>query len=179
MSAFILQISFEILSRMKIVNRLIVLFISVIIFSSCVTSAYITDQESFKRQQEMRKYRTGVNFAEIGIIVASAVGEAFSGVNVYPEISPQSFRKMVLVNGSKDTLFINMVTDWHWKDSAFCDIRDIVMPPLQSAKVVVPMGATYNIFFRNDYNAPDDEKIEVNTAERRRVKLSPHQVNPK
>jgi len=119
----------------------------------------------------MRKYRTGINFAEVGIMVASAVGEAFTGVNIYPEPSPQSFRKMVLVNESKDTLFINMVTDWLWKDSAYCDIREIIMPPLQSAKVIVPMGAAYNIFFRNDYNAPDDEKIEVNTAVKRRVKL--------
>ncbi len=121
----------------------------------------------------MRKYRTGVNFAEVGLMFASAVGEAFSGINIYPEPSQQSFRKMVLINKSTDTLFINMVTDWHWKDSTYCDIREIVLPSLQSAKVLVPMGAAYNIFFRNDFNAPDDEKVEINTAETARVKLKP------
>ena len=35
------------------------------------------------------------------------------------------------------------------------------------------MGASYNIFFRTDYNAPDDEKVEINTAEINKVKLIP------
>jgi len=158
---------------MKITSRSISLVISLTILSSCVTSAYITDQESIARQKEMRKYRTGINFAEIGVLFASAVGEAFTGVNIYPEPSPQSFRKLKLVNGSKDTLYVNMVTDWLWKDSAYCDIREIVMPPLETAKVIVPLGAAYNIFFRTEYNAPDDEKIEVNTSEVDRVRLKP------
>ncbi|HZK96120.1 MAG TPA: hypothetical protein VFC67_18115 [Prolixibacteraceae bacterium] len=158
---------------MKPSSKSIVFFISLIIFSSCVTSAYITDQESTERQKEMRKYRTGVNFAEVGVLFASAVGEAFTGVNIYPEPSTQSFRKMRLINESKDTLYINMVTDWLWKDSAYCDIREIVMPPLESAKVIVPLGAAYNIYFRTDYNTPDDEKVEINTAETGRIKLNP------
>ena len=158
---------------MKITSRSISLVISLTILSSCVTSAYITDQESIARQKEMRKYRTGINIAEIGVLFASAVGEAFTGVNIYPEPSPQSFRKMKLVNESKDTLYVNMVTDWLWKDSAYCDIREIVMPPLETAKVIVPLGAAYNIFFRTEYNAPDDEKIEVNTSQVGRVRLKP------
>ena len=121
----------------------------------------------------MRRYRTGLNFSEVGILFASAVGEAFTGVSVYPEPSQQSFRKMVLINAAKDTLFVNMVTDRLWKDSIYCDIRDIVLPPLLSAKVIVPMGASYNIFFRTDFNAPDDEKIEINTSDVVRVKLKP------
>ena len=121
----------------------------------------------------MRKYRTGVNFADVGLLVASSVGAALTGVAIYSEPQSQAFKKMMLVNESKDTLFVNMVTDWLWKDSAYCDIREIVMPPLQLAKVIVPMGAAYNIFFRNEYNAPDDEKVEVNTAEISKVKLKP------
>jgi len=158
---------------MKITGLSVATYVLLIILSSCATSAYITDQGSFERQKEMRKRRTGINFAEAGALFASAVGEAFTGVNVYPEPSQQSFRKMILVNDSKDTLFINMVTDWFWKDSVYCDIRDIVMPPRQSAKVIVPMGVAYNVFYRKDFNAPDDEKVEINTAEVRRLKLSP------
>ena len=157
---------------MRITTRRISFFIALIVFSSCVTSAYITDEQSSERQKEMRRYRTGLNFSEAGIIFASAVGEAFTGINVYSEPS-HSFRKMVLVNQVKDTLFINMVTDRLWKDSDYCDIRNIVLPPLLSAKVIVPMGAAYNIFFRTDFNAPDDEKIEINTSQVVRVKLKP------
>jgi hypothetical protein len=157
---------------MKITTRRISFFIVFIVFSSCTTSAYITDEQSIERQKEMRRYRTGLNFSEAGILFASAIGEAFTGVSVYSEPS-HSFRKMVLVNAAKDTLFVNMVTDWIWKDSIYCDIRDIVLPPLLSAKVVVPIGAAYNIFFRTDFNAPDDEKIEINTSQVARVKLKP------
>lgn len=158
---------------MKIISSSIAISISLAIFLSCKTSGYITDQESIQRQKEMRKYRTGVNFADIGLLVASSVGAVLTGVNVYPEPQSQSFKKMKLVNESKDTLFVNMVTDWLWKDSVYCDIKDIVMPPLQSAKIIVPMGAAYNIFFRNDYYAPDDEKVEVNTSEISSVRLHP------
>jgi hypothetical protein len=158
---------------MKITGLSVATYVLLIIFSSCATSAYITDQESVERQKEMRKHRTGINFAEAGILFASAVGEAITGgVNIYAEPTQQSFRKMILVNDSKDTLFINMVTDWLWKDSVYCDIREIVMPPRQSAKIIVPMGVAYNVFYRNDFNAPDDEKVEINTAEVRRLKLS-------
>jgi len=158
---------------MKNTRTFIILSLLMFIFSSCATSVYITDQKSIQNQKEMRRNRTGRNFLEAGILFAAAVGEALTDVNVYPVPAPQSFRKLVLVNKSKDTLFVNMVTDHLWKDSTYCDIRDIVLPPLVSAKVVVPMDANYNVFFRNDFNAPDDEKVEINTANIGRVKLKP------
>jgi len=124
----------------------------------------------------MRNYRTGVNIADIGMIVAASVGALYTGMNVYANPQTQSFRKMRLLNDSQDTLFVNMVTDFHWRDSTFCDIRDIVLPPLQKAQVIVPLGAIYNIFFRNQFNAPDDEKVEINTAVISKVRLKPEKV---
>ncbi len=163
---------------MKILTLLISICISFSIFLSCSVSGYITDPQSIERQKKMHGYRTGVNIGEGSLLVASSVVAVFTGVNIYPDPQSQSFRKMTLINGSKDTLFVNMITDWHWRDSAFCDIREIVMPPLKSAKVIVPMGVAYNVFFRNDYYAPDDEKVEINTAEIRRLKLKPEKEKP-
>jgi len=158
---------------MKILNSLVAIFISLALLLSCKTSGYITDHESIQRQKEMRKYRTGVNFADIGLMVASSMGTVLTGVSVYTEPRAKSFRNLKLISESKDTLFVNMVTDLLWKDSVYCDIRDIMLPPLQSAKVIVPLGAAYNIFFRTDYYAPDDEKVEIDTGKTRRVKLKP------
>jgi hypothetical protein len=84
---------------------------------------------------------------------------------------------MKLVNESRDTLFVNMLTDWQWKDSTYFDIREIVMPPQKSLKVIVPIGISYNVFFRNEYKAPDDEKLEINTLKTRRVKLNGHKLS--
>jgi hypothetical protein len=155
-------------------NRLFYGYIILSLIFSCRTSGYITDEESIQRQKEMRRYRTGVNLADVTLLITSSVSTAFTGINIYPEPQSKSFRKIKLISESKDTLFINMVTDWIWRDSAYCDIRGIVMPPLKSAKVIVPLGAAYNIFFRNDFNAPDDEKLEVNTGDIRKVKLKGH-----
>jgi len=164
---------------MKVISRSVAIYISLLIHLSCSTSGYITDPQSTQRQKEMRKYRTGVNFADIGLVFASSVGAAFTGINIYPEPQSKSFKKLKLVNESQDSMFVNMVTDRIWKDSVYCDITNIVMPPGQSLKVIVPLGAAYNIFFRNDYNAPDDEKVEINTADISTVKLRPEIEKPK
>jgi len=158
---------------MKISSSLFAIYILISLLLSCKTSAYITDQESIERQKEMRKYRTGVNFADVGLIVASSVGAAITGIAIYPNTQTHAFKKMKLDNEAADTLFVNMVTDWRWKDSVYCDIREIVIPPLRSAKVIVPMGVAYNVFFRTDFNARDDEKVEINTAEMIKVRLKP------
>ena len=126
----------------------------------------------------MRNYRTGVNIADIGLIVAASVGALYTGMNVYANPQSQAFKKMRLINDSRDTLFVNMLTDFHWRDSSFCDIREIVLPPLQKAHVIVPEGAVYNLFFRNDYNAPDYEKVEINTSLIRKVRLKPEKIKP-
>ena len=158
---------------MKIINRLIVSIVSLSITYSCTTSAYITDPVSAHRQREMMSNRTGNNILDGGLLVVSTVVAVFTGVVIYPKPQEQSFRKMVILSQSKDTLFINMVTNFQWKESGYADIRDIVMPPFKRAKIIVPMGADYNVYFRNNYFAPDDEKIEVNTSNKRRLKLKP------
>jgi hypothetical protein len=157
---------------MKTVKNIIVFIISLSILFSCAASAYITDEDSIKRQKEMRKHRTGINFVE-GFYYISVWAAALAGTSIDQGINKRSFRKMVLINNSKDTLFVNMVTDYLWSDSTYCDIREIVLPQMQKAKVIVPMEAVYNIYFRNDYFAPDDEKKEVRTSNTGRVRLKP------
>jgi hypothetical protein len=163
---------------MRLLTLLVSICISFSILLSCSVSGYITDPQSIERQKKMHSYRTGVNIGEGSLLVASSVVAIFTGVNIYPDAQSQSFKLMRLINESKDTLFVNMVTDWQWRDSTFCDIREIVMPPLKSAKVIVPMGVNYNVFFRNDYNAPDDEKVEINTSQTRRLKLKTEKIKP-
>ena len=164
---------FENASLRKMIIRLIPLSIEISILLSCSISGYITDPASIQRQKKMHQYRTGVNIGESFLVVGAAVGAAFTGVDLYSQPQGQAYRKLKLQNDSKDTLFVNMVTDYRWKDSAYFDIRDIVMPPVKSMKLIVPMGVSYNIYFRNEYGAPDDEKVEINTSEVRKVRLKP------
>lgn len=158
---------------MKELHNLVIIAVTLMVLLSCKTSAYITDGACAQRQKQMMKDRTGVNFLDGGLLVVSAFIELLTGVKTYPENQGRSYRKVVLLNQSKDTLFINMVTDFFWKDSIYADIREIVMPPLKSTKIIVPMGINYNVYFRNDFYAPDDEMLEINTAQKRRIKLKP------
>ena len=157
-----------------------VLFISVVIgiLLSCTTSAYIMDSASAKRQRQMMSARTGRGFLEGGLAVFSTVLAASTGVVAYQPPAEQAYRKMVIQNMANDTLFINMVTDYRWKDTAYADIRDIIMPPHEKARIIVPMGINYNVYFRKEYNDTTDEKIEVNTAGMRKIKLKPTGVLP-
>ncbi len=163
---------------MKTITQLLLIFTSLFILWACGVSGYITDPQSIKRQKEMHNHRTGVNIGDSFLAVGTTLAAAFTGIgfNTHPEI--RSYRNLKLLNDSKDTLFVNMVTDWQWKDSTYFDIREIVMPPKKSMKLIVPMGISYNIFFRNDYNAPDDEKLEINTATAGQVKLKPIKERP-
>lgn len=158
---------------MRLFGRLIPAGISLALLLSCSVSGFITDPDSIQRQKKMHQYRTGMNIGEGFLVVGSAVGAAFTGVDFYSQPTGQSFRKLKLLNESRDTLFVNMVTDYQWKDSAYFDIRDIVMPPNKSMKLIVPMGVAYNIYFRNEYGAPDDEKVEMNTSETGKIRLKP------
>ena len=158
---------------MKISNRIVVTVISLSIIYSCSTSAYITDQASVHRQREMMNHRTGTNILEGSIVVVSTIFAVFTGVVIYPRPQEQAFRKMVLLSQAKDTLFVNMVTDYRWRDSVYADIREIVMPPFKRAKIIVPMGVNYNVYFRTNYYAPDDEKAEINTSQKRKIRLKP------
>ena len=158
---------------MKLLKKIFPVYILSAIFVSCSVSGYITDPESIRRQEKMHNHRTGVNIGDGFLAVGTVFASAFTGIdfNSHPEI--RSYRKMKLLNDSRDTLFVNMVTDWQWKDSTYFDIREIVLPPDKSMKLIVPMGISYNIYFRNDYNAPNDEKLEINTSETGKVRLKP------
>jgi len=138
---------------------------------ACRVSSYLTDQKSIELQKSLRKHRTGVNIGEGLLVAGSAAVSLFTGF-VFFTPEQQAYRKLKLSNQSSDTLFVNMVTDWQWKDSTYFDLKEIVMPPKKSMKVVVPNNVAYNIYFRTNYDTPDDEKVEINTGETRNVKLN-------
>ena len=145
--------------------------LALILLSNCSTSSYITDNESRERQEMIRKYRTGINLTDVALQIGTVFTSAEFGVDIAPIPESRSFTKMKLINESSDTMIVNMVTDRLWRDSTYCDIREIVIPPSKSAKFVTPLGADYNVYFRKDFDAPEDEKIEINTAKDRVIRL--------
>lgn len=139
----------------------------IISVSSCTNTRYLTDETSIERQKDMKLNRTGGNVGDVFLNLASFVLSATlnTGYEVYS--SERAFKRISVVNESADTLFVNMVTDIVWKESGYCDILGIVLPPGAKQKLLAPYPAAYNVYFRTHYS--DEENLEIRTDGKRRI----------
>lgn len=156
--------------KMKMRYLISVGILALILVSSCTSTRYLSDETSIERQKDMKRNRTGGNVGDIFLNLASFVLSATlnTGYEVYS--SERAFKRISVVNESADTLLVNMVTDIVWKESGYCDIMGIVLPPGAKQKLLAPYPAAYNVYFRTPYS--DEEKIEIRTdGKRRTIKL--------
>lgn len=147
-----------------------VLFVLLII-QSCTTGRYFYDQESQSRQTELKKHRSGNIFADIGLTMASLF--VLAAVDIDPGLYPQGreFKKLKLINPSEDTIYVNMLTDVYWDEENFCDFFDIRIPPGGKCRVLVPVDANYNLYFSHTPESEDDELLNINTGDFKRISL--------
>jgi hypothetical protein len=152
---------------MKLRYLLSIGILTTISISSCTSTRYLTDDTSIERQKDMKRNRTGGNVGDVFLNLASFVLSATlnTGYEVYS--SEREFKRISLVNESADTLFVNMVTDIVWKETGYCDIMGIVLPPGAKQKLLAPYPAAYNIYFRTPYS--DEENLEIRTDGKHRV----------
>ncbi len=144
----------------------ILVLAAVVCCSGCTSTRYLTDQTSIARQHDMRNNRTGVN---VGDVLLSCVNLFISGaLNTEYEISQseRAFKRITIVNESTDSLYVNMVTDIVWKETGYCDIMGIALPPGTRQKLLVPYPAAYNVYFRT--STSEEEKMEIRTDGRKR-----------
>lgn len=139
---------------------------AIICFGGCTNTRYLTDSKSIDRQHDMRANRSGVNVGDVFINIANLFisGALNTGFEVLK--SERAFRRITIVNGSPDSLFVNMVTDILWKENGYCDIMGIALPPGAHQKLLVPYPAAYNIFFHTPYS--EEEKLEIRTDSKHR-----------
>ena len=140
---------------------------------SCNTQKYFHDPVSQKRQKELKSHRSGNIFSDIGLTIASIFVLATVDVdmNLYPE--GQEFKKLKIINPTNDTLYVNMLTDVFWDEENYCDFMDIRIPAKSKCKVLVPVDANYNLYFSNTVQSDDDELLEINTNDLKKVSLYP------
>lgn len=155
----------------------IILVLAVITcIGGCTGTRYLTDSVSIERQHDMRMHRSGVN---IGDVLVSFINLFISGaLNSEYEItqSERAFKRFSVINESGDSLYVNMVTDVVWKESGYCDIMGIVLPPNASQKLLAPYPAAYNIYFKTPFS--EEEKLEFRTDNKhRRIKLRAGMTN--
>ncbi|HAH25603.1 MAG TPA: hypothetical protein DCL77_17905 [Prolixibacteraceae bacterium] len=154
-------------------NKAIILVLTVILLcGSCTNTRYLTDPVSIKRQQDMKANRTGVNVGDVGINFASMILAAALDIQYEAYSRERTFKRISIVNQSTDSLTVNMVTDIVWKETGYCDIMGIVLPPGAKQKLLVPYPAAYNVYFKSPYS--EEEKLEIRTDNNlRQINLKP------
>jgi hypothetical protein len=141
-----------------------------LLFGGCINTRYLTDAKSIERQHDMRANRTGGNIGDVGINFASFLLAAFFNIPYEVSSGERTFKRISIVNQSVDSLYVNMVTDIVWKETGYCDIMGIVLPPGARQKLLVPYPAAYNVYFQSPYS--EEEKLEVRTDSKlRRINL--------
>ena len=140
---------------------------------SCTSPKYIHDSSSHKRQKELRSNRSGNVAGDILLTLGSIIFSAATDTDVayFPE--GQDFKNFKLINNTKDTMFVNMLTDATWDNEGYCDFMDIRIPPEEKCKILVPMGVNYNVYFGVSENPEKDEFVEINTFNVRKLSLKP------
>ncbi len=144
-----------------------------ILFISCSSQKYFFDPESRERQKDLKKNRSGNVFGDIGLMMASAFVSATLEVETDFVPQGQEFKKIKLINPTKDTIYVNMLTDVYWDQDNFCDFMDIRIPPFEKCSMLVPVNADYNVYFSNTPEEEDDEVLEINTDDFRKLSLYP------
>jgi len=151
------------MNRLKTITLVLA---AIICFGGCTSTRYLTDSKSIDRQHDMRANRSGVNIGDVFINIANLfISEA---LNTGFEVSQRerAFKRITIINESPDSLFVNMVTDVLWKESGYCDIMGIVLPPERKQKLLVPYPAAYNVYFRTPFT--EEEKLEIRTDSKHR-----------
>ena len=144
-----------------------------ILLFSCSSPQFIHDSKSLERQRELQNTRSTNVISEILVGTASVVTAAtFNGsVEWYP--SEQQFKNLNLENPTSDTIYVNMLTDIFWDKNDYCDFMDIRIPPKESCKILVPVRASYNLYFSNTPEKEDDEMVEIFTSKIKNIYLRP------
>lgn len=145
----------------------------ILLFCSCSAPKYIHDSSSFNRQKEIKNTRSAKVLGDILIGSGTIVASAFLGEEIEWQPTQQNFKKLCLTNPTSDTIYINMLTDIYWDKDDYCDFMNIRIPPKQSCRMLVPVNASYNIYFSNTPQTDDDELLEINTSEKKRISLQP------
>ncbi len=135
---------------------------------------YIHDVNSQKRQSELKSDRAMNLFRDVSMVVGSvffyAVTDGQLNISYNDDIR---IKKIWLENGSKDTLYLNMMCDMKWDEDEYCDFMDVRIPPGKKVKMLVPRHTRYNVHFRTTAEATDNEMmVELNTDRKKHLLLN-------
>ncbi len=148
--------------------------ICALFLSSCISYRYIRDEESLRLQKKIQGRRTANIAGGSLLTLGSAVLAYFTGVFVGYAPGANALKTLRLVNTSTDTLQVNLLSDTFWKDSTYCDFRDIRIPPGQKCRLLVPSNGLYNLYFSHTPNSEeDDEMIQVSPIAGAKISLTP------
>lgn len=157
---------------MKITALVLAFWLAVL--PACSTTRYIADPQSLELQKDIRKRRALRVFGDTFLTAGSFVLAALTGIYIGYSPGGQGLKRIALDNTGPDTLQVCMLTDVFWKDSTYADFMNMRIPPGEKARLLVPAGAVYNLYFSNTFDTPDDDEfIQFDTSAMRKTSLYP------
>lgn len=152
---------------------LLSIVVAAALFCSCSSPKYFHDESSLKRQKELQMNRSANVAVEVfsGILAGATTAAFDADFAYYP--SGQQFKKINLINPTKDTMYVNMLCDVFWDEDNYCDFMDIRIPPKMDCKILVPIQANYNLYFSTTPESEDDEMFKFFTSDLKKIKLKP------
>jgi hypothetical protein len=164
----------------EIVSQTVKALLVIIIINSCTTTKYITDTESLEKHRMMKSTRSGNIVATSVLSVGSVILSLILNTEpiFQPTIGSGAFKRVKLKNISQDTLYVNMLSDYELADSIFLDYMGLRIPPQKTCRLLIPHPSNYYIYFSPTTQPGMDEKIEMQSARRRKQVLYPGMTIP-
>jgi hypothetical protein len=157
--------------------KILLVLTAIYCIGGCSNTRYITDKKSVQLQHQMHAHRSGVKAGDILLNTASFIMSVTLGSAMEFTASERAFKHITIENETVDSMTVNMVTDIEWKDSQYCDIMGIVLPPKASQKLLVPFPAAYNIYFRTPFT--EEDTLSIRTDNKKNIyKLKPKEPTP-
>jgi hypothetical protein len=145
--------------KLRYSEIIICLLVSTIFLSSCITYQYIRDEGSMHLQKKIQGKRTANILGGSFLTAGSVVLGALTGIYIGYTPGMRNLKSVRLINQSTDTLQVNLLSDQIWKDSVYCDIRDVRIPPGEKCRILIPATAQYNLYFSNTMDKEEDDEI--------------------
>ncbi len=143
---------------------------------------YIFDFDSKVSQQKIRSLKGYYSRASTGVFMLDVVANAAntSPGYYYPyqnTYMPKLLKKIKIMNQGTDTLYADLNTDLPLDHEYNCSVKNIILPPKKSLKVITAAGELYALVYHWKKNSVDTASFTFNPNSYNKLRVEKDGVN--
>jgi hypothetical protein len=140
---------------------------------------YILDFDSRISQQKMAILKNNFAITSFGVVLLDGVGNSLN--NPYQQDTftemPSGIKRITIANKSNDLIYLDVITDQALDYNYGCSVYNIQLPSHKSIKLLVAIGATYELRYGWDSLSKNNTYPFIPFAERK-FRIERAGVNP-